>query len=558
MCKKAVILGLVLLLAGGALLGWVFTEQKKEKQLLEEQRERFKTNLSRLAQIIGDGIDAGHFEDIVYDENSQQESDKYKKREETRELILTVSALFTLTGGAILGWWLLLWTARLLIRGISGLTKFFADVFRLRKRSKAEPLTQADAKAKAKIKAKAEAEARAKAEAEEKARAEAEAEKRAKAKAKRKAKAAKKARAKAKAKRRAKAKSEKRAKAEAEKRAKAEEKARAKAEAEERIRAEAEAGIKAKAEEEGRAEANAKEDEKLSEEEQKRCEQQSPAKKYSKVLRNSGWQSFNKDYVSRHEPVPSQTTVSTKSKQSAENPAVKYEEECLGSQKLAVLLSDEESVELEEPVKVETGGPSLEESLKTQAENLEKQVEEFRQMAGPPFCNLLQNGEPPQSVQQAALEHSKPVSDSLRELTQQVSAIREYAAGQQERVKKLQDGYDWNIIRKFCLRVIRCIDNLENRINKLSEQDIDTTGLEEIRDELVFALESTGVEQFEPKINSNYRGQEKNTEAVKDKEDCDDPTMTGKIAKVLRRGYQYFIDEENVKVVRPAQVKLFG
>jgi len=155
-------------------------------------------------------------------------------------------------------------------------------------------------------------------------------------------------------------------------------------------------------------------------------------------------------------------------------------------------------------------------------------------------------------------EHSKPLNSAINELTQQVSAIREYAACQQDRLEKLQDGYDWNIIRTFCLRVIRCIDNLEGRISRLGEKDVKEIHLEEVRDELIFALESSGMEQFEPEINSQYRGQEKYAEAVKDKQQCDNPKQTGTIAKVIRPGYQYFINEGNIKVVRPAQVKLFA
>jgi molecular chaperone GrpE (heat shock protein) len=181
--------------------------------------------------------------------------------------------------------------------------------------------------------------------------------------------------------------------------------------------------------------------------------------------------------------------------------------------------------------------------LKAQTIHLEKQVTEFRQMA--------------QTVQQTALEHSRPLENGLKELTEQVSAIRDYAAQQQNRMEKLQDGYDWNIIRTFCLRVIRCIDNLESRIAALSQQDVETTQLEEIKDELVFALESSGIEQFQPQLNSEYDGQEKKAEAVKDKCSCDDPDMSGKIAEVVRPGYQYVIDDQNVKVVRMAQVKLF-
>ena len=66
------------------------------------------------------------------------------------------------------------------------------------------------------------------------------------------------------------------------------------------------------------------------------------------------------------------------------------------------------------------------------------------------------------------------------------------------------------------------------------------------------------MEQFEPRVNSDYRGQEKYAEAVKDKQRSNKPKQAGKIAKVIRPGYQYFIDEENAKIVRPAQVRLFA
>jgi len=186
----------------------------------------------------------------------------------------------------------------------------------------------------------------------------------------------------------------------------------------------------------------------------------------------------------------------------------------------------------------------IEDSIKTQTDNLEKQFEEFRSMT--------------QSVKQAAIQHSEPINNAIEELANQVAAIREYASNQQTRMEKLQDGYDWNIVRTFCLRVIRCIDNLENRIDQLVAEGVETKDLEEARDDLIFALESSGVEQFEPEINSDYRQHQKFVEAVKDREPANQPNEKDKIAKVLRRGYRYVIDDENVKVVRTARVKLFG
>jgi molecular chaperone GrpE (heat shock protein) len=153
---------------------------------------------------------------------------------------------------------------------------------------------------------------------------------------------------------------------------------------------------------------------------------------------------------------------------------------------------------------------------------------------------------------------ANPALDTLMELTQQVSAIREYAANQQSRLNRFQDGYDWNIIKNFCLRIIRCIDNIESRMFDLAGQDEDTFDLEQIRDELVFALESSGVERFEPELKSDYKGQEKFAEALKDKCSSEDADMKGKIEKVIRPGYQCYIDEQNIRVVRPAQVRLYA
>ena len=264
-----------------------------------------------------------------------------------------------------------------------------------------------------------------------------------------------------------------------------------------------------------------------------------------------------KKQVNKSGGLLNRAAVKSKSeKETAKTTQTKVDEHVQGSNKMAVLLSDAESAELEEPIKVDTEGlrremsqkqdsdkrEALEDSFKARTEELEKKMSRVKKMAG----------------KKDDKEPSDQVEASLQQLTQQVSAIREYASNQQERVKKLQDGYDWNIIKNFCLRVIRCIDNLDGRMERLSKQKVDTSDLEEVRDELVFALESTGVEQFEPELKSDYRGQEKNSEAIKEKQSCKDKKMVGKIAKVIRVGYQYAIDEDNFKVVRAAQVKLYG
>jgi molecular chaperone GrpE (heat shock protein) len=429
MRRKLIILGSVLLLAGAATLRWVLAEKGKQQQevaryrlkytmetddhmrqydewlqlppeerselpllldkhgkaktraqLWQEQRERLKADLDRLAV----GEMAVHpFADVLYGENWQNELSQYKKREELNGYVLAGSIVCTSAGGLIYAWWLLLWTARSIIRGLSGLRQLSIDAL----------------------------------------------------------------------------------------------------------------GTLRKAKDKKASKVNTEDLQR----EQETHEQQSQPERLSKVSVNSGWRNAA--------PV----TCEPKTRERAPQRKMVSNE----AEKIAMLLTDKKSTDLETSTKREKGRLD-------------------------------------------AREHSKPLNNALNDLTQQVSAIREYTAYQQDRLQKLQDGYDWNIIRTFCLRVIRCVDNLENRISRLNEQDAEATHLEEVRDELIFARESSGMEQFEPETNSEYRGQEKYAEAVKDKQSCDDSQQTGKIANVIRPGYQYFINEENIKVVRPAQVRLFA
>lgn len=170
-------------------------------------------------------------------------------------------------------------------------------------------------------------------------------------------------------------------------------------------------------------------------------------------------------------------------------------------------------------------------------------LEETRAAADPALENLMT---------------PEPVAKELNELTEQMSAIRQFAAEQQTHIRKLQDGYDWLIIKRFCLRIIRCIDNLEDRLVLFESKNKDTSVLQDIHDELIFALESSGVEAFEPDLGREYRGFEKYAEAVKERTDNEDPARSGTIAEIVRPGYQYLISDEDVKIVRCAQVKLYA
>ena len=81
--------------------------------------------------------------------------------------------------------------------------------------------------------------------------------------------------------------------------------------------------------------------------------------------------------------------------------------------------------------------------------------------------------------------------------------------------------------------------------------------LEDIRDELVFALEAGGIEQFRPAPQTPFKGLEKYAEAVRERAFTEDSQLCGCVAEVVRPGYQYLVNDDEVKIVRCAQVKLY-
>lgn len=502
MHKKCIILSLLLLIAGTAALKWSLAERRKEKHLQQQHQEILKSGLAKLDKMVAGQTDIHPSADIVFSENLQKELEKQRARKETIELVFTASTVCILTGGSFLAWWLLLGTARLIVRVSPCLKNFFANTsceprgVHSPKPNMVNGTSQSEKENKKAVKAET--------------------------KNNHSAKVSKKEQ---KLRRRKKSKTYT-----------------------------LQSGIVDPS-------------------------KYSPhqLKKQLKVLANSGWHSLNKDYISQpeqpcvQEDFPEADTSQPQSQDNERDDADLCIQSAKSAAKIAVLLSDEESVRFEHSLKaapqranIDTEAfnqlaqssqqvcleefheesEKLEDSLKTKTEDLGKQMAELSAVA--------------KTIRQSSIEHSEPLNNTLAQLTEQIAAIREYAGQQQDRVEKLQEGYDWNIIRTFCLRLIHCIDNVESRIERLSKHNIDTKDLEEIRYELIFALDSSGIEQFEPETNSDYRGQEKTAEAIKDKEHTNNPKLKGKIAKIIMPGYRYIIDEANAKVVRTAQVKLFG
>ena len=117
MLKSSAIIGVVLLIVGGLLFGWVSAEQKKEDQLVKQRSDNYKANLAKIDAVVGDQIDTSNLEDLPYSAREREPLARSARKEEKKELAMMLSSVFGLTGGTILSCCVLLGMARL-VKGL--------------------------------------------------------------------------------------------------------------------------------------------------------------------------------------------------------------------------------------------------------------------------------------------------------------------------------------------------------------------------------------------------------------------------------------------------------
>ncbi len=173
MRKNLTIVASVLIVAGGAALGWVHTERRKDReetahyqasysegrddyakqynewlqtppqeraelpllldengktktreQMWQEQQGRLRADLD---QLVAGEITAPAFAEVLYGDNWQIEFDEYSKRKELQALVFTGSIVCASIGLAVYACWLLLLASRLVIKVASDLKRWFGS-----------------------------------------------------------------------------------------------------------------------------------------------------------------------------------------------------------------------------------------------------------------------------------------------------------------------------------------------------------------------------------------------------------------------------------------------
>jgi hypothetical protein len=137
-----------------------------------------------------------------------------------------------------------------------------------------------------------------------------------------------------------------------------------------------------------------------------------------------------------------------------------------------------------------------------------------------------------------------------------VSGMREYLQESNQQIVRLQEGYDYAVLKRFVKPVIQVANGLEFMEPRLAGRP----EAEEVRAlwlDLLDSLEQNGVERLQVEKNDSFSEIRKIAEATTTKEFTSDPELVGKVAEVVRPGYCYVYNHDKERLVVPAQVKLY-
>ena len=152
-------------------------------------------------------------------------------------------------------------------------------------------------------------------------------------------------------------------------------------------------------------------------------------------------------------------------------------------------------------------------------------------------------------------EDTATVRELQAEQARQLADLRQIYAEQQEQVRRVQEGYDWQVVKEFCFRFIRILDSLDTRIEALDQAS--GSDLRDTYCEIQFALEASGVEQFVPELRQPFAGREKELKVV-GKQTSATPEDQGLVARVRQPGYRLVREGSADRVLRPAHVEIYG
>ena len=151
----------------------------------------------------------------------------------------------------------------------------------------------------------------------------------------------------------------------------------------------------------------------------------------------------------------------------------------------------------------------------------------------------------------------KDAKSIIKEVDDKIKPFEKVAREKNDELKEYKKGYDYSKNKSIIDGVIETIEFIENAEKKINfNDDVVSSYFSSTKEKLLIVLNNSGVESFEPKINTSSLD-DHSCEVDVSTEITDDQNKNNLICSILRKGYMIKTTENQVVYIKKSLVKVY-
>ena len=151
----------------------------------------------------------------------------------------------------------------------------------------------------------------------------------------------------------------------------------------------------------------------------------------------------------------------------------------------------------------------------------------------------------------------KDAKSIIKEVDEKIKPFEKVAREKNDELKEYKKGYDYSKNKSIINGVIETIEFIENAEKKIDFKDeIASSYFSTTKEKLLIVLNNSGVESFEPKLNTSSLD-DHSCEVDVSTEVTNDQNKNNLICSIMRKGYMIKTKESQIVYIKKALVKVY-
>ena len=151
----------------------------------------------------------------------------------------------------------------------------------------------------------------------------------------------------------------------------------------------------------------------------------------------------------------------------------------------------------------------------------------------------------------------KDAKSIIKEVDEKIKPFEKVAREKNDELKEYKKGYDYSKNKSIINGVIETIEFIENAEKKIDFKDeIASSYFSTTKEKLLIVLNNSGVESFEPKLNTSSLD-DHSCEVDVSTEVTNDQNKNNLICSIMRKGYMIKTKENQIVYIKKALVKVY-